>query len=281
MSESRMLPRPIVLALGAGLLLAATSRTAPAQADAGLPGAGAAADIDVPATPPKQPLVGGKNLFDIMRQGGLLMGPIFLCSFIMLVFVFERAIALRRGRVIPAPFVKRFLHQLREGKLDRDQALDLCQESQSPVSEVFAGAVRKWGRSSVEVEQAIIDAGERVGHGLRRYLRLFNAIATLGPLLGLLGTVFGMIRLFNDISTADAMGRTELLAGGISEALLTTAAGLSIAIPALCIYLLFVSRVDRLLLDIDALGQELVQLISAEALQDAKGARGKSRPAAA
>ena len=196
----------------------------------------AASDLEVPADPPKGQLIGGKNLFEIMCQGGLLMAPIFLCSFVMLVFVFERAIALRRGRVIPAPFVKRFLHQLREGKLDRDQALDLCQESQSPVSDVFAGAVRKWGRSSVEVEQAIIDAGERVSHGLRRYPRLFNAIATLGPLLGLLGTVFGMIRLFNDISTSDAMGRTELLAGGISEAPLTTAAGLSFAIPALCVY---------------------------------------------
>ncbi len=248
----------------------------PAQA-----GVGPATDLDVPGTPPKESLMGGKNLFDTMQKGGLLMAPLFVCSFVMLVFVFERAIALRRGRVIPAPFVKRFLHQLREGKLDRDQALDLCQESQSPVSEVFAGAVRKWGRSSVEVEQAIIDSGERVAHGLRRYLRLFNAIATISPLLGLLGTVFGMIRLFNDISTADAMGRTERLAGGISEALLTTAGGLSLAIPALCIYLVFVSRVDRLLIDIDGLGQELVQLISAEAIQDAKGARGKSRPAAA
>ena len=166
-----------------------------------------------------------KNLFEIIRQGGLLMGPLVICSFVMLVFVFERAIALRRGRVIPAPFVKRFLLQLREGKLDRDQALELCKESQSPVAEVFAGAVRKWGRSSVEIEQAMIDSGERVAHGLRRYMRLFNAVATISPLLGLLGTVFGMIHLFNDIATSDAMGRTELLAGGISEALLTTAVG--------------------------------------------------------
>ena len=71
-------------------------------------------------------------------------------------------------------------------------------------------------------------------------MRLFNAIATISPLMGLLGTVFGMIRLFNAISKADAMGRTELLAAGISEALLTTASGLLIAIPALCFYLLFV-----------------------------------------
>ena len=145
--------------------------------------------------------------------------PLVICSFVMLVFVFERAIALRRGRVIPAPFVKRFLLQLREGKLDRDQALELCKESQSPVADVFAGAVRKWGRSSVEIEQAMIDSGERVAHGLRRYMRLFNAVATISPLLGLVGTVFGMIHLFNDIAHSDAMGRTELLAGGISRSL--------------------------------------------------------------
>jgi biopolymer transport protein ExbB len=269
-----------VVLVAAWLWASALSGPAHAQSDDSLQPAASeeAGNVEAPA---KVGLVGGKNLFDTMRKGGLLMAPLFLCSFIMLVFVFERAIALRRGRVIPAPFVKRFLHQLREGKLERDQALDLCQESQSPVSEVFAGAVRKWGRSSVEVEQAIIDSGERVAHGLRRYVRLFNAIATISPLLGLLGTVFGMIRLFNDISTADAMGRTELLAGGISEALLTTAAGLSVAIPALCIYLFFVSRVDRLLLDIDALGQELVLLISAEAIQDSRGTRAKGRSSAA
>ena len=153
---------------------------------------------------------------------------------------------------------------MRDGELDRDQALALCAESGSPVSDVFAGAIRKWGRPAVEVEQAIIDAGERVTNGLRRYLRVLNGIATISPLLGLLGTVVGMIRAFNAIATADAMGRPELLATGISEALLTTAAGLSVAIPALIFYLFFVSRVDRLIIDIDALSQELVPLISAE-----------------
>lgn len=217
-----------------------------------------------------------KSLFEVIRDGGLLMIPLFLCSFIMLVFVFERAISLRRGRVIPAPFVKRFMHQLREGKLDRDQALDLCQESQSPVSDVFAGAVRKWGRPAVEIEQAILDAEERAAIGLRRYIRLFNAVGTLGPLLGLLGTVFGMIRIFNEISHSNAMGKTELLAGGISEAMLTTASGLSVAIPAMCFYMYFGSRVERLIVEIDALGQELVNLISADALHED---RAKSRAA--
>jgi biopolymer transport protein ExbB len=185
----------------------------------------------------------------------------------LLAFVFERTITLRRGRVIPRPFVTRILRQVREGELDKEQALALCEENGSPVAEVFAGAVRKWGRPAVEVEQAILDAGERATNGLRRYLRVFNGVATVSPLLGLLGTVVGMIRSFNAIATSDAMGRPELLASGISQALLTTAAGLTVAIPALIFYMYFVSRVDRLIIDIDSLGQELVNTISAEELQ--------------
>ncbi len=209
-----------------------------------------------------------KDLWSIIRSGGPLMIPIALCSFILLAFVFERAISLRRGRVIPGPFVKRFLKQLREGELDREKAIALCEDNGSPVAEVLAGAVRKWGRPAVEVEQAIIDSGERATNTLRRYLRVINGVATVTPLLGLLGTVVGMIRAFNNIATADAMGRPERLAEGISEALLTTAFGLTVAIPALIFYLFFVSRVDRLIIDIDAMGQEVVNIISAEELQN-------------
>jgi biopolymer transport protein ExbB len=226
------------------------------------------------AASPAAPVAAGdlipqRNLFDILKAGGILMIPIIFCSFITLVFVFERAIALRRGRVVPRPFVKRFLHQLGEGQLDREQALALCEQNGSPVAQVFAAAARKWGRPAVEVEQAVLDAGERASNGLRKYVRVFNAVSTISPLLGLLGTVFGMIKAFNDISSSDAMGRPELLSRGISEALITTAAGLSIAIPALVCYLFFLSRVDQLIIELDALGQEVVGLISAEALQAA------------
>jgi biopolymer transport protein ExbB len=274
------IPRAVALAVITLAVVAGPQLLAQPVVEAADPGARAAGD--------ERPQAGGeaisyKNLFDILRNGGLMMAPLFACSFITLVFVLERAISLRRGRVIPRPFVKRFLHQVREGKLDRDSALELCQESSSPISEVFAAVVKKWGRPSVELEQTIIDAGERASVGLRHYIRLFNAVATISPLMGLVGTVFGMIRLFDAIATADAMGRTELLAAGISEALLTTAAGLLIAIPALCFYLFFVGRVERLLADIDNLGQELVALISAEALHDERHAKArvKSRPPAA
>jgi biopolymer transport protein ExbB len=224
---------------------------------------------------------GSKSLFGVIREGGVMMVPLLVCSFITLVFVFEKFISLRRGRVIPSPFVKRFLHQLREGKLDKESALELCHDDGSPVSEVFASGVRRWGRPTVEIEQAILDAEERSAVGLRRYLRIFSVTANISPLLGLLGTVLGMIRLFGEIADADAMGRVERLAGGISEALLTTASGLCVAIPALCFYVFFSSRVERLLGDVDLLGQELVGLISAEGLAEAKTAKASRRSTAA
>jgi biopolymer transport protein ExbB len=250
-----------------------------AAEDAAQPAAAAAPTLEG-AAPASEPL-SYKSLFEILKSGGVMMIPLVACSFFTLVFVFERAISLRRGRVIPGPFVKRFLHQVGEGKLDRDGALELCEESASPTVDVFAAVVRKWGRPSVELEQAIIDAEDRIAPTLRRYVRVFSAVATISPLLGLLGTVFGMIRLFDAISVADAMGRTELLAGGISEALLTTAAGLLIAVPALCFHLYFVGKVERLLMAIDELAQELASLISAEALHDDRRGRTKGRPTAA
>jgi biopolymer transport protein ExbB len=202
----------------------------------------------------------------VFHDGGPRMYPIAVCSFVLFVFMFERFIALRRGRVIPRPFVKRFLEQLREGQLDREKALKLCQENRSPVAMVFAAAVKKWGRTSVEVEQAILDAGERVNNQLRRYLRLMSGISQVAPLLGLLGTVMGMIISFNGISAAEgADGQREMLAGGIAQALLTTAAGMLVAIPALLSYMYFVGRVDGLITQIDNLGQEIVELISADA----------------
>jgi biopolymer transport protein ExbB len=207
-----------------------------------------------------------KNLLDVMYDGGPLMYPIGLCSFLLFVFVFERFIALRRGRVIPRPFVKRILEQLKEGQLDREKALQLCEDNRSPVAVVFAAAVKKWGRTSVEVEQAILDSGERMTNQLRRHLRLFSGISQVSPLLGLLGTVVGMIMSFNAISSSDAMGQRELLAGGIAQALLTTAAGMFVAIPALMAYLYFVGRVDGLITEIDSLGQQLVELICADGL---------------
>ncbi len=262
----------LAVLLGVGVLstvVFSQPRPATPEVTLGVDASGAeiAAAVDAMAAPEKPPIA-FDNLFDIIMSGGWLMLPILVASFILMVFGLERVIMLRKGRVLPGPFVKRFMHQLREGQLDRESALEVCDEGRCPVGDVFAHAVRKWGRPAVEVEQAVIDAGERLVTQLRRHLRIISGVATVCPLLGLLGTVTGMISAFNAVSTVGAMGRPELLAGGISEALITTAAGLSVAIPALILHMMLVGRVDRLMIDIDTLGQELVDHISAEALEN-------------
>lgn len=208
------------------------------------------------------------NLVEIAQALDYWLIPFALATLIALWFSTERLVVLRRGRVIPRPFVERFLKHLEDGTLSRAEALEVCEENGSPVAQVFAHGVRKWGKPSVEVEQAIIDGGERQVAQLRSHLRVINGVATVTPLLGLLGTVWGMFEAFNDIAAAGSMGNTTVLASGIALALLTTAAGLVIAIPALIVYMYLSGRVDSLVMDMDELSQNIVLSISAEALAE-------------
>jgi len=198
-----------------------------------------------------------------------------ISSVIAVWFTIERLVVLRRGRVIPRHFVERFLQNLEQGNLDPEQAIRLCEENASPIATIFAHGIRKWGKPSVEVEQAIIDGGERQVSQLRNHLRVLNAVATIGPLLGLLGTVVGMIQCFNEIATSNAMGKADQLAGGIATALLCTAVGLLIAIPSLTMYMYLAGRVDTLVMDMDLLAQNVVNLVSSEA--SAEGAQTASK----
>jgi biopolymer transport protein ExbB len=226
-----------------------------------------AAAQEAVTSPEPSTTIANKSMWSFFLDGGPLMWPILGSSILLVIFVLERFVMLRRARVVSPLFVNKFLEQVRERNLSREAALELCEENGSAAARVFMGALKKWGRPAVEVEQAVIDAGERVTHELRKYLRLFNGISSIAPLLGLLGTVLGMISSFNAIVTSNAMGRAELLAGGIGEALLTTAGGLFVAIPALMAYMFFQSRAEMLIMDIDAAAQQLVDIVSAEALE--------------
>ncbi|MFN6399786.1 MAG: MotA/TolQ/ExbB proton channel family protein [Planctomycetota bacterium] len=222
-----------------------------------------------------------RNLLQVFHDGGWMMYPIALCSFGLTVFAFERWIALRRSRVVSKPFVNRIIEQLQQQLIDRDEAIELCEKSGTPMAKIMIAALRRHGRPAVEVEQAVLDTGERESNFLRRNMRAILAISNVSPLLGLLGTVLGMIQSFNDISNSQAMGRPELLAGGISQALLTTAAGLLVAIPAYATYVFFIARIDSLIIEMDAHAQKLVDVISAEGLQENEGTRTRrSRKAA-
>lgn len=208
------------------------------------------------------------GVIEIIRSLNYWIIPFGLATLIALWFTTERVVVLRRGRVIPKPFVQRFLKLLEEGELDRDEALQVCEENGSPVANVFAHGVRKWAKPSVEVEQAIIDGGERQISALRRHLRVINGVATVTPLIGLLGTVWGMLEAFHQIADSGAMGGTKELASGIALALVTTAAGLVIAIPSLIAYMYLSGRVDGLVMEMDELAQKVVQNVSAEGLAE-------------
>ena len=241
-----------------------------AQDNAGSSPTGSAAPVDsagnaAPATRsgiPMDPL----GIADAM--GRPFTVAFILASVIGVWSVVERLVILRRRRVIPRAFVERFLMHLRAGRMDKNEAIAICHQNQSPMADVFMHGVRKWGRPSVEVEQAVLDGGERQVSQLKKGLRVLNGVSTLSPLIGLLGTVVGMIQSFNDIATAGAMGQTQTLANGIALALLTTAVGLLIAIPAMAAYLYLAGRIDSIVMEMDRLGQELVHLVSAEALRE-------------
>ena len=208
------------------------------------------------------------GIVEMIQSLGFWVFPFAALSLVLLWSTVERFVMLRRARVIPRPFVQRFLNLIEAGELDREEALLICNEDGSPIAELFAHGVRKWGKSSVEVEQAMIDGGERQVAALRSNLRVFNAAYSVGPLLGLLGTTWGMLMSFDRLARAGASGNSQQLAAGIALALVTTAAGLAIAIPAILLYMYYGGRVDALVMEMDALSQRLVAAISAEGLSE-------------
>lgn len=250
----------------------------PVPADVSGPGSGDSAVTDGTVSPTESTGI-PTHPVEIIEKMSFWLVPFVIASIISVWFTIERMVVLRRSRVVPRSFVEPFLENLHKGKLDSTTAVSQCRKNDSPVAAVFLHGVQKWGRPSVEVEQAVIDGGERQIAQLRRHLRVLNGVATVTPLLGLLGTVVGMIQAFNDIASAGAMGKADQLAAGIAMALLTTAFGLAIAIPSLIMYMYLSGRVEELVMEMDELSQKVVRQVSAEGL--AAQPVTKSRPRSA
>ncbi|MCP3903013.1 MAG: MotA/TolQ/ExbB proton channel family protein [Planctomycetes bacterium] len=199
------------------------------------------------------------SVFDFVMKGGIMMIPIGLCSLVTLTVVIERLVSLRRRRIIPAGFLPGLQKRL-DGAGDLPGALAYCRKDGSSVARVFEAGIRRLGGPIDVVERNIQEAGQREVLGLRKHLRVLSVIAAVSPLLGLLGTIFGMITAFQTVATAaEALGRTELLAKGIYEAMITTAAGLIVAIPALVCYHWLSAKVQKLVMEIDAMSYEFVE----------------------
>jgi biopolymer transport protein ExbB len=212
-----------------------------------------AAPAEAPAAPFKQPEM--PSLLEMFFKGGILMWPILAMSFLVVIFGCERWIGLRRRRVIPPQLVR----QLRDlstktGELDPKLAYKLCMQYPSAAATVLKAVLLKLGRPHSEVEAAMKDASDREANRLFSNVRPISLAATVAPLLGLLGTVAGMIDAFFVTANLEAgANKAQQLAGGIYIALVTTFAGLVVAIPAVMIAHYFEGRIQRLFRDIDEL----------------------------
>lgn len=187
-------------------------------------------------------------MFELLKAGGLLIWPILLCSVISLAIILERALALKSSEVAPPDLLDRIHGELKRGGLDAG-TIDEIEET-SPLGRVLAAGLRNSNQHRVVIKESIEEAGRHVVHDLERNLPTLGTIANITPLLGLLGTVIGMIKVFSAITTF-GVGDPQALAEGISEALVTTAAGLSVGIPSLLFYRYFRSKVGTLAVDME------------------------------
>jgi biopolymer transport protein ExbB len=205
----------------------------------------------------------------LFAQANPMLWPLVLCSVVALGYALERLVALRRERVVPKDFVTRFLERLASGKLDRDRAAELCRANDSAVARVFAVVVGYWGQPAAVIRQAVgYDAAGEVAD-LKRNIRVLNGTATLAPLLGLLGTVVGMIQSFDALGGRVGTAKGEALAHGISLALVATAFGLAIAVVSVAAYYFLLNRVDVLVNDLDEKARRVIEMVSSEATRPA------------
>jgi biopolymer transport protein ExbB len=196
--------------------------------------------------------------------GGVVMYPILLCSVLAMAITIERLWTLQRRRITPDNLVAQIWQWTKAGGLDSRRLQDL--KSGSPLGRILAaGLVNRHHPREVMLD-AIEDVGRHVGHELGRYLNILGTIAAMSPLLGLLGTVLGMIRMFNAIQIG-GMDPTAM-AGGISEALICTAAGLAVALPSLFFYRFLIGRVDHLVILMEMEALKLVEVLHGERERD-------------
>jgi len=199
-------------------------------------------------------------VLEIVRAGGWLMLPILLGSVVAMAIVMERFWTLQTRRVMPPGLLERVLRAYERGALSEKQIAAL--RAGSPLGRILAAGLSYRNASREVMKEAVEDTGRHVAHGLERYLNTLGTIAAVSPLLGLLGTVLGMIQVFSVITSVGVGDPTEL-ASGISQALITTAAGISVAVPALIFHRYFRGKVTRLVVDMEAEALKLVEMMHA------------------
>jgi len=196
-------------------------------------------------------------VIDLIIKGGVFIYPIILCSIIALAIFIERLWTLRRKKVIPPGFISKVEEKVKAMRIS--EAVYLCENDNSSIARVFLAGLKSMGKGMWLVKEAIEDKGGREGVILERYLGVLSTIANLSTLLGLLGTVSGMMKIFKVISEAGE--NPAILAGGIAEALITTFAGLCVAIPVMACHRILKDKAESLIFEMEEYCINLIELM--------------------
>lgn len=197
------------------------------------------------------------NVYDALVAGGVLMIPILGCSLLATLIIVERLWSLRASRIAPARLGEEVCELIQQGQVNL-----FWLESHSPLGGVLAAGLRNARLGQDQVRARIQEAATAVIHDMERFLSPLGTIASITPLIGLLGTVVGMIQVFAVIVSAEGAQRTAELAGGISQALVTTAAGLTVAIPALMFHRYFQRRVEDITVRMEEQAGQVVEFLA-------------------
>ncbi len=197
-------------------------------------------------------------MYELFLKGGIIMYPIAFCSILALGIFLERLWNLRERKIIPKDFLIEVEDLINRRKIH--EALILCRRDRSSMANIIFEGIRNFNQGREAVKDTVEGIGRQEAAKLERYVGVVGTVASVSPLLGLLGTVTGMIKAFNVISV-QGVGNPGSLAEGISEALITTAAGLIVAIPAYVMYRYLISKVDRIILTMEKYSMHLVDLL--------------------
>ena len=214
-------------------------------------------------------------MFELVQAGGWLMVPILLCSVISAAICVERFWTLRATQIVPKNLLVQVWNWIRSNEMDNKKLREL--RAGSPLGQILAAGISNHKRGRELMKESIEEVAGRVVHEMERYLNTLGTVAAVAPLLGLLGTVIGMIKVFTAIKL-EGTGNAAVLAGGISEALITTAAGLSVAIPSLFFFRFFQRRVDELVITMEQEALKLVEVLNGDRTNAEKAESRSPKP---
>lgn len=204
-------------------------------------------------------------MLELFKAGGWLMIPLFICSVMAIAIIAERFWSLQKKRIAPSELVTQIWQWLQYNQVDTQRIKAL--QNSSPLGQILAAGLTNRNASREITKESIEDVGRHITVALERNLNTLGTVAAISPLIGLLGTVIGMIKVFAVI-TAEGVGNPETLAGGISEALITTATGLVVAIPSLIFYRYFRGKINTLVVGMEEQAMQLVEILHGERQYD-------------